>query len=403
MAAKFVNLRRHSEIVRIMIETFKRDFIKWTFVLLPVIWLAMSNTSCSPKGNPTGVGNGASANIWGERADSAQDALQKYFWDPTHSLYYSNSGKGNDAAYWWQAHALDVLSDSWLRTSNPTYINRIMTLYSGFLKAHPGITTNYYDDMEWMALALLRAYNETGDNTYLNAVNTLWQSIKGGWSDTLGGGIRWRIAQPLFKNVPANAPASILASRLYEDFGDTADLAWAKRIQSWVKVNLVNPVTGAVIDGITYQPGSALVYHTQLYPYNYGTYLDACLELYKITKDTSYLNEAVRTANLADSTFALPDGILRDGGTGDGGLFKGIYVRYLVQLILEPDLNSSTKIQYEEFLEGNAESLWNSGRQPGTALFNHDWQSPPSGNVDLSVELSGIMLLEGEALVKGSE
>lgn len=374
-------------------------------ILFLISCLVAFSSGCSLKRNPIGSGDstGTQAKVWSERADSAQNALQQYFWDPGHSLYYSNSGGGSDAAYWWQAHALNCLSDGWLRTGDPIYISRIMSLWSGFVKVHPAVTDNYYDDMEWMALALLRAYNETGDNSYLNGVNTLWQTIKGGWSDTLGGGIRWRFAQPLFKNVAANAPGSILASMLYEDFGDTANLAWAKKIQNWVEANLVNPSTGAIIDGITYQSGGPPIYHTQLYSYNYGTYMDACLQLYKITKDASYLNEAVRTADVADSTFELPDGIMKDGGTGDGGLFRGIYIRCLVQLILEPDLNSSARARYEEFLQQNAESLWNSGRRSGTALFNHDWQSPPVGFVDLSVELSGIMLIEGEARVSTSE
>lgn len=347
-----------------------------------------ANTSVTPGNNP----------IWAERADSAQTALEKYFWNQGQDLFYSNSGKQGGFNYWWEAHAIDVLVDGFMRTGDSSYVNRISLLYRGITLKNNGFTDGFNDDMGWMALALLRAYEITGNNNYKTVVYALWNNIKTGWDDSLGGGIYWQKSPRTFKDVPANAPACILACRLYEKFGNNDDLAWAEKIHSWLKATLVDSSSGMVYDGISIQG----TLHEQQYTYNYGTYLDACLELYKITKDSSYLNEATRTANVADSIFA-PNGILRDDGTGDGGLFNGIYVQYLVQLVLEPDLNNSLRSQYEDFLERNAASLWYSAQEPGTALFNHDWQTPPSGNVDLSVELSGVMLLEGEALINATE
>lgn len=365
-------------------KIFRRLFIFLMFVRL----------FCGEMATASKADEFRSGSVWASRADSAQTALEKYFWNPSEDLFYSNSAGSTTFNYWWQAHAIDVLVDGFMRTEDSSYLDKISLLYKGITIRNNGFIDGFYDDMGWMALALLRAFQVTGNSNYLMVVRALWKNIQTGWDSTLGGGIYWQKSPRMFKNVAANAPACILACRLYKKFGNGDDLAWAEKIHSWLKATLVDSISGTVYDGINTQG----TLHKQQYTYNYGTYLGSCLELYKITKDSSYLNEATRTANVADSIFA-PNGILRDDGTGDGGLFNGIYVRYLAQLVLEPDLNYTLRSQYERFLEQNAASLWRLAQEPGTALFNHDWQTSPTGDVDLSVELSGVMLLEAEALI----
>ncbi|MHB1685855.1 MAG: glycoside hydrolase family 76 protein [Ignavibacteriaceae bacterium] len=336
---------------------------------------------------------------WAGRADSSQAALERYFWNSSQSLYYSNSGKNTDFNYWWQAHALDVLVDGFIRTGNSGYVNKIVLLYKGIAaRNNGGFIAGYYDDMAWMALAMLRAYEKTGVDAYNQVVHILWNDIKTGWDNTFGGGIFWRKKPRDFKDVAANAPAIILACRLYREFGNNEDLEWAKKIHSWLKATLIDSNSGIIWDGISLQ-GNEVIVQREQYTYNYGTYLGACLELYKIGKDTSYLNEAVKTANIAENSL-VTNGILKDEGGKDGGLFKGIYVRYLVQLVLEPTLNESLKNNYKSFLNRNAESLWHKAQNPGVCLFNHDWQAIPVGDVDLSSQLGAMMLLEGEALLE---
>ena len=333
-----------------------------------------------------------SKSIWFFRADSAQATLQRDFWNPQAKIFYSSSSRSGDLNYWWQAHALDVLVDGFDRTDNPDYVARISSLFQGVSKQNDGFTNNYDDDMAWMALALLRAYRCTGDKRYKTVAESLWDTIKEGWDANLGGGVYWQRNPHTYKNTPANAPACILACRLYDETGDSTDLEWAEKIHFWLKSTLVDTATGVVWDGIDTK---GRVSRAQ-YSYNYGTYLDACLELYRITRNPSNLNEAVTTAKAADSVFAS-GGVLRSEGTGDGGLFNGIYVQYLVELTIEPDLDDSLRIKFESFLYDNAVTLWERGQIQGMGLFNDNWNSPPSGSVNLSVELSGLLLLEAEA------
>lgn len=359
----------------------------------------MLSINCHGLNNPNNAIKDNNNPNWAERSDTSQLALERYFWNSSQSIYYSNSGENTDFNYWWQAHALDVLVDGFIRTGNSGYTNKIVLLYNGIAKRNNGGFINgFYDDMAWMALAMLRAYDNTGVDAYNQVVHILWNDIKTGWDSTFGGGIYWQKEPRNFKDVAANATACILASRLYREFSNNEDLEWAKKIHSWLKATLIDSSSGIIWDGIKLQGNEAIV-QPQQYTYNYGTYLGACLELYKIEKDESFLNEAVKTANIAENSLET-NGILKDEGGNDGGLFKGIYIRYLVQLVIEPTLDESLKNNYKSFLNRNAVSLWDRAKKPGVALFNHDWQAIPVGDVDLASQLGAMMLLEGEALLE---
>lgn len=48
-----------------------------------------------------------------------------------------------------------------------------------------------YDDMEWIALTMIRLYEVTDENKYLETSQEMWNEIKTGWNDYAGGGIAW--------------------------------------------------------------------------------------------------------------------------------------------------------------------------------------------------------------------
>jgi hypothetical protein len=63
---------------------------------------------------------------------------------------------------------------------------------------------------------------------------------------------------------------------------------------------------------------------------NQGTYIGAAVLLYQQTKDKTYLDEAIRTAEWTKANLCVTDQrILRSEGQGDGGAFKGIFARYM--------------------------------------------------------------------------
>ena len=52
------------------------------------------------------------------------------------------------------------------------------------------------------------------------------------------------------------------------------------------------------------------------------------------------------------------------------------------------------------FLKNNAQSLWLKGTTRPGYFYGSHWTAAPSGETDLTTELSGAMLMEGVALLK---
>ncbi|WP_339168239.1 glycoside hydrolase family 76 protein [Paenibacillus sp. FSL H7-0943] len=334
--------------------------------------------------------------IWEERANQAQAALDSLFWNEAIKMYNIETPCPNGDCntifhYWWMAHAVDVLVDGLQRTRENWYAERLSELHEGLLQRNGGVWPNeLYDDMEWMALAWLRAYQATGVEGYKDTALLLWNDIQTGWNEHMGGGIAWQKSQLDYKNTPANAPAAILAARLYQAFGEASNLEWALKIYRWQKEHLVDPATGFVWDGMN-RTGDGKIDKDWKYSYNQGVFIGAAVELYRITKKQEYLEDARLT--FAAAAHELADsqgGVLPDEGNGDAGLFKGILIRYTAEWVKA----DSAAVDAVNFLRANAECLWEQGKSEDTVLFGTDWTSSSAGIIQLSSQLSAIKLLE---------
>lgn len=350
-------------------------------------------------------GNKASAVInytFAATADTLQEKTYTTFLSSNGNYFIQNNGGNTNYNYWPQAHTMDVFIDGYLRTKNDLYKQRIKSLLNG-TKATNGnkLQNEYYDDMEWLALSTLRAYEATNDADYLAAANTLWTDIKTGVNSNQGGGIAWRKSQLDYKNTPANAPAIIFAARLYRLQKNAADLALAKELYTWLKGTLVDPVSGIVWDGINGDHDGQI--SKNKFTYNQGVFIGAALELYNVTGDGTYLSDAVRTANATIKDLDIsPGGLLKGEGQGDGGLFKGILVRYLTLLTLKEDVSSTDREAYAKFLKYNAETLFAKGISRPDFMVSPDWKTKPSGTTDLTTQISGVTTMEAAATLKAA-
>ncbi|MEQ9052478.1 MAG: glycoside hydrolase family 76 protein [Marinoscillum sp.] len=353
---------------------------------------------------------------WISRADSSFNSLNLIYWNAEKGVYNTDNKKNlNTQHYWWQANALDAVVDAAVRAKSPSTINQMNEMISGIKNNISSLRNNdFFDDREWMALSILRAYELTENEEYLNDVKGLWEDIKLGWNDNHGGGIAWNENQLDYKNAPSNGPAAILAFRLHKITGSAADLDFGKQILAWQESKLVDPVTGIVWDGIGRQGGTEIDGDNSTedfwrFTYNQGTYAGALAELYTITKDRQLLVKALKTFSATESLLSSSAGIIRPEGDGDGGLFKGIMMRYFGVLALSEGLSDGERRNVIDYLVDNGESAWDKAKNPAYPfLFNHDWRvSPPingqgqvSSSVDLTVALSGVFLMETLAVLE---
>jgi predicted alpha-1,6-mannanase (GH76 family) len=365
------------------------------FLMAGVFCSCLKQKETSPPPNPPG--GGAATFNWPAIADSAQSSLI-YFYNAAGNYYQAANTNTAWVNYWPSAHTLDVLVDLYLRNPSASIKTQMDNLVTGVKAKNSNSYINYYyDDMEWMALACLRAYQATTDVQYKNITDILWADIKNGWSTDLGGGLWWRKDNPS-KNTPSNMPAAILAARLYQLSSNADDLQWAKQIYDWQKAVLYEAGNGLVYDNIE-KNGTKNT--TWKFTYNQGTFIGAALELYKITNNTGYLSDAVKAADYTLQSGALTSGgILKNEGGGDGGLFKGIFVRYFTRLIVDGSLDNTVKNTYISFLKKNAETLWSKGANKSPVLFGSSWDVSPGNSTDLTIQLSGIMLCEALAELK---
>lgn len=350
---------------------------------------------------------------WTTAADSSTEAFVSRYWNTTYHCF-NNTFTGDIAwsDYWPEAHGLDVLVDAYLRTDEDTYKQAIYDFYEGVrAKNWYGDTweNEYYDDMGWHGMAHMRALEATGDTRYEESTRQLWQWITEGWSDTEGGGIQWRKESDDLgdaKGIPANGPAAIIAARRYQRYPDETidgrnDLQWALRIYEWMKYNRTVLSTGRVYENFDNTNSD--------YSYDVGTFMGAALELYTITGEKVYLNDAIKVAdyhiaaNINTNYRVMTDyGEQSNDGAGhDVNLFKGIFVRYFTLLIQHPDISDMDRTRYLSFLENNANYLWTDGTQKTPVIkFSYTWWETPDEDVtwgDLRSAISAATTLEAMA------
>ena len=246
---------------------------KWLYIamLLPALLISCDDDGdIVPEPEEEGID-------WNEAANLSSMSLASSFWNSEGKwFFYDNNGKA-DWNYWPQAHALDVLTDAWLRTNDARYSAYFDNWYEG-VKARNGNTfeNDFYDDMEWIALATLRVWQDTNDPKFKEATLQLWEYIKTGWNDNADGGITWK-----------------------KGFGDESYKEWALKIYNWEKSTLVNMNNGMVYDNINSENGE--INTDWVFTYNQGTFIGSAVELYKIFNEKAYLNDAVLVADYTTS------------------------------------------------------------------------------------------------------
>ncbi|MEV8148821.1 glycoside hydrolase family 76 protein [Arthrobacter sp. NPDC080073] len=375
---------------------------------------------------------------WAARADRAARTVTRHFGrrflflPGTHlaaSTRPSSRFPGQPWNYWWQAHYVDCLVDAGFRElasgarfdggdrpSAGRLASRLVTTVR--LRNFLRYVNRYYDDMAWLALAVLRldALAEKahlpGRRRNARLQRSLSRQFESASTDDMGGGTYWSTTRD-FKNTPATAPVALYFAR-------TGKREQAQRLLDWLDATLFDPTTGLYLDGARIQEGK-LVLAREIYTYNQGPVLGALLEL---GGDANLARAAALVGSVSEHlTVGGPDTegrlVLRGEGTGDGGLFTGILVRYLALAAGDVRLPAPTRATAGQLVFETAEALWE-GRTVRTdavhgtsATYDDGWfvfsaelqrpaaQTYPAGTaVELSTQLQAWMMLEAAARVR---
>ncbi len=332
--------------------------------------------------------------------------------------------------YWWQAHYLDCLVDAAKRRPTNARKQRVRETIRGIKIRNFGRFTrnSYYDDKLWLALALDRArVHVLPGKTKKKYLKALEENILEG-IDEVTAVLPWREGETFF-NVPTNGPAAIMMGR-------TNRIAKARFLVNWVFDELIDD-NGLVMDGIRMSmKGPEIVKIT--HPYCQGVMMGACLELVLKLRENPetyedsllYLSHLRSVVAATAKEMSAPTGVINwKTGDGDGGLFKGILARYLADVVVrlpgDSDANLETKKLARRMVFASAESLWNHRLEvDGLPVFASDWENDAKlphnyglttssisdfvrivriDERDLSVQLSGWMLLEAAARITLAE
>jgi rhamnogalacturonyl hydrolase YesR len=289
------------------------------------------------------------------------DNIQKHFYQKDSGLYLETNGKNDKPfSFLWPLCALiQGANEAEAMIPNSVFMKPVLNAISQYYNTNPpapgyqaylakdGNDSRFYDDNQWIAIALLDAYNRTGEKSYLAKAEELYRFMMTGYDDKSGGGLYWKEDEKNTKNTCSNGPGILIALQLYKITKTKEYLTTALDLYQWTNKHLRDS-DGIYWDAIKI-PGMKL--DSTKYTYNTGTMLQSNALLYQITKEKKYLKEAVFIAKSAESFF-YKKGRLPDHYWFNVVLLRGYEELYKID-------NNKKRFQ---FFITDAERIWNEER-----------------------------------------
>jgi predicted alpha-1,6-mannanase (GH76 family) len=340
--------------------------------------------ACGPTSDES-AGSTDDALASSSRADDATTHLLGRFWDGgQHYLRATDPGDGRDAGYWIFAQAFDAVVDGAQRTHGAKFKGDIAVLYDA--QDARGWRRDWFDDENWMALALIRAYDVTREQRYLDRAEALFADIEA--EGRTAEGIWWD-RKHTQKATASNFGPAITAARLNERTGKPEYKAAAREIYDYWYSSMVDHTAGKVAD---HRDSNGTV-DWRRFTYNTGLAIGASIEVWVITSEHGYLSHAYQlgSAMIHDEVVSTPFGdVLHDEQcTGDCDAFKGIAFRYLAKLFAL----DRTQSQYGSVLHASAKAIWSSARNAREGTFASDWSDGARASTTLAADASAVIAL----------
>lgn len=300
---------------------------------------------------------------YNERIRQISSNISLHFSSPVHGLYKETDAFKNEKqfSYLWPLCALiqaanetealksgSLVFDTIFRTITYNYYNPAPPSpgYQAYVSS-AGKDTRYYDDNQWIGIALMDAFNRTGNKNYLDKATEIYSFMMTGYDTVAGGGIYWREGDSSTKNTCSNGPGIILSLQLYKATGNKEYMNSAIDLFTWVNKNLKAP-DGFYYDALKLKE---LRIDSAAYTYNTGTMLQSYVLLYNITKEQKYLDEAHRIADAAKRRFYVNNKL------PDHYWFNAVLLRGFIELC-----KADGNFDQIAFFTEEAERIWNLNR-----------------------------------------
>ena len=288
---------------------------------------------------------------------------------------------------------------------------------------------NVYDDQMWFVRELLHSYKLTGKTAFLEKAEYLTAYVLDGWDCTFDadgneiGGIPWGpgyVSKHSCSNGPMVSPL-VWLHEIYKEKNDEIThryiapsdkktrvtqsmkkseyyLTFAEKIYDWQKRHLLrsdgvyddflggctprNPQT-ETIDGVVYRKGNACPDRVgPPYTYNSGTMLSGAADLYRVTGENRYLEDAKKLSDASFSYFAkqgaeIP-GYYSFEADGFRNWFNGVLMRAYVEFQPYYGQVSEYIFTFQQNLDHGYENYLHKGFLPTNLLTG--WNSDMSKN-----------------------
>jgi predicted alpha-1,6-mannanase (GH76 family) len=314
------------------------------------------------------------------QAETAIQAFNKTFWNPSTKLFYKRDGASGVLDFWLSAHTWETVMDAYQLTGKAEYKQQIADVYDGFVKRNGTDWTqnDYNDDIMWWTIACARAYEITGEERYKNQSKIHFDWVWKTQRDTVQGGVWWKNNEHKSKNSCVVQPAIITAIYLARILKDDGYRVKAESLFAWQKRTLTDPKNpGRVYDAIS-STGSLGTGSTT---YNQGTFIGSAVGL-------GHMADAKACADWTRKNMCNSAGVLTEKSQGDFAAFKLILVRYAIGFA-----RKGGGAEYETWMEANAASVWEK-RRLADNVMGFDWNSSaPATGIETASAASGVTLL----------
>ena len=363
--------------------------------------------------------------VWHERAKEAFDLINQFYRissGPWSGLYNESCPKGSEnSSYLWPYDGLmsgvallhrlgydeidyAAMTDQFERY---WYVKNGVGGYGSQTDGTSGQADRFYDDNSIVGLDLVEAYSLTGDNRYLERAGRIVDFLASGKDDVFGGALWWNESlknQPGYdsSNKPAcaNGYATSFLLHYYQvcpDEEKTEVLSFARELYDWLVENLRDPSDGCYWN----DKGADGSVNQTKWTYNTGVMISNGVDLFRITGDQKYLDQAKESAMGSYGYFVKLDPL---AGTLVYPDHDPWFTIKLINAYIDIEPYYSNASSYISTFMNFADSAWKNARQ-SNGLFYENWtgKANPDRDKTLLMQDAALESFGVIALYKGEK